>query len=89
MECEGPLVPIFPFGTGVVTPSGPSGVSGKPSAVSSVVLRCEECEGVSEDALGWIALLINDEEEPDEDAYVVTYCPECAAREFPHISKLR
>jgi len=39
--------------------------------------------------LGWIALVVNDEGEPDQDAYVETYCPECAAREFPQISRLR
>jgi Zn finger protein HypA/HybF involved in hydrogenase expression len=68
--------------------SGPSG-SPEPSAMTSVVLRCEECECVSEDALGWIALVVNDEEEPDQDAYVVAYCPKCTAREFPQISRLR
>jgi len=46
------------------------------------VLRCEECSCVTEDALGWIATVIDDEEELDFEAYVVAYCPRCAEREF-------
>jgi hypothetical protein len=55
--------------------------------LTSAVLRCVECESVSEDGLGWIALIIDGDEEWDENAYVVAYCPKCAAREFLYISK--
>ena len=47
-----------------------------------LVVRCEECPSRSETAQGWIALIIDDEEEPDVDPYVVAYCPNCAQREF-------
>jgi len=31
---------------------------------------------------GWIALIVDDEEEPETPDYVVTYCPTCTEREF-------
>jgi hypothetical protein len=46
------------------------------------MLLCEECESSSADGFGWIAVVVNDEEETEQDAYVVTYCPACALREF-------
>jgi hypothetical protein len=46
------------------------------------LLHCEECGCVSEDALGWIATVIDDEEQLAVDPYVVSYCPPCAEREF-------
>ena len=33
-------------------------------------VRCEECPSRSEDARGWVALIIDDDEEPDVDPYV-------------------
>jgi hypothetical protein len=45
------------------------------------MLRCEECQGISEDAREWIAHLVDDEEEPGADTYIVAYCPTCAERE--------
>ena len=50
----------------------------------SAVLKCEECQRSSEAGLGWIALIVNDEQDPDWETYVVTYCPACAAREFEY-----
>ena len=46
-------------------------------------IQCEECLCLSEDAIGWIANVVEaDEEEPDLAPYIVTYCPQCAEREF-------
>jgi hypothetical protein len=46
-------------------------------------VQCEECLCLSEDATGWIGKVVEgDEEEPDLEPYVVTYCPDCAEREF-------
>ena len=44
-------------------------------------LRCEECSLTTELARGWRAM-IDDDEAPETDAYVVYYCPSCAQREF-------
>ena len=43
------------------------------------VLRCIECECLSETAPGWVAVVVED---PDrvEPAGIATYCPPCAAR---------
>jgi hypothetical protein len=41
----------------------------------AAALRCEECGCLSEEARDWIAHIVEDDEEPDADAYVVTYCP--------------
>jgi MoxR-like ATPase len=38
-------------------------------------VRCEECRCISEDARDWIAKLIEDDEEPDSESFVVLYCP--------------
>jgi hypothetical protein len=56
------------------------------------VLECEECAVISETAEGWAAFVVSDEEERAvelnaaesyiEQRQVVTYCPECAKREF-------
>jgi hypothetical protein len=45
-------------------------------------VRCEERRCISEDARDWIAKLIDDDEEPDYESFVVLYCPACAEREF-------
>ena len=45
-------------------------------------LRCEECGCTTELARGWRAMIVDDEEDPEMDAYVVCYCPSCAQREF-------
>jgi hypothetical protein len=37
---------------------------------------------------GWIAVIVDDEEEADVGAYVVTYCPACAKREFGFVGRL-
>ena len=47
-----------------------------------VVLHCEECERVSLEGRGWMAFIVEDEDEPETPAYVVSYCPTCAEREF-------
>jgi len=44
-------------------------------------MRCAECQCVSDDAPGWVALLAraeDDAEQPD----MVAFCPPCASREF-------
>ena len=33
-------------------------------------------------ARGWRAQIVDDEEDPEMDAYVFRYCPRCAQREF-------
>ena len=53
-----------------------------------LVLRCEECSSRSDDGRGWIAVIVDDEEEADVGAYVVTYCPACAKREFGFVGRL-
>jgi ribosomal protein L44E len=45
-------------------------------------LRCEECGCATELARGWRAQIVEDEDDPEMDAYVVCYCPSCAQREF-------
>jgi ribosomal protein L44E len=45
-------------------------------------LRCEECGCFTELARGWRAKIVEDEEDPEMDPYVVCYCPTCAQREF-------
>jgi hypothetical protein len=45
-------------------------------------VRCEERRCISEDARDWIAKLIDDDEEPGYESFVVLYCPDCAEREF-------
>jgi hypothetical protein len=45
-------------------------------------LRCEECCCTTEPARGWRAMIVDDEDDPEMDAYVVCYCPSCAQREF-------
>jgi hypothetical protein len=50
------------------------------------MLRCEECDAVCDYGAGWIAHLIDDDEEPEQGTSVVDYCPACAAREFGFVS---
>jgi hypothetical protein len=45
-------------------------------------LQCEECWRLSEDAAGWIAKVVDPDDDPDVESYVVTYCPDCAEHEF-------
>ena len=40
-------------------------------------LRCEECGCATELARGWRAQIVEDEDDPEMDAYVVCYCPSC------------
>ena len=50
----------------------------EPSApLVSFQLECVECRATSDEALGWKAYL-------DDDDQLVTYCAECAWREFGH-----
>ena len=42
-----------------------------------------------EEARGWIAHIVEDDEEPDADSYVVTYCPLCALLEFHRAPRSR
>ena len=44
-------------------------------------LRCEECGCATELARGWRAQIVEDEDDPEMDPYVVCYCPSCAQRE--------
>lgn len=46
------------------------------------ILRCEECPAATDDAVGWIALIVDDEEEPEPECSVAYYCPVCAEKEF-------
>ena len=48
------------------------------------MVRCEECRCVASDAdEAWVTYLhADDEEQPDEVWYFVSYCPSCAFREF-------
>ena len=41
-----------------------------PGYAKMTSVRCEECPSRSEDARGWVALIIDDDEEPDVDPYV-------------------
>jgi hypothetical protein len=46
-------------------------------------LICVECKAeASPDAVGWRAFIVGVGDEVDENEEVVTYCPECAEREF-------
>ena len=45
-------------------------------------LRCEQCGCTTKPARGWRAKIIDDEEDPEVDPYVVCFCPTCAQREF-------
>jgi hypothetical protein len=45
-------------------------------------MRCEECGCTTELARGWRAQIVDEEDDPEMDAYVVCYCPSCAQREF-------
>jgi hypothetical protein len=56
--------------------------------VASLV-RCEECRCISEDARDWIAKLIDDEQEPGSESFVVLYCPDCAEWEFERQARSR
>ena len=51
------------------------------------MLQWEECRCLSETAPGWVAILVDDPDEMDEDAFVVMYCPPCAARELGYIQR--
>jgi hypothetical protein len=51
-----------------------------------VVLHCEECAGISLNGRGWIALIIDDEEDPETPACVASWCAACAEREFGLVS---
>ena len=53
-----------------------------PERKLAAVVRCQECDCVSEDAREWIAKIVEDDEEPETEHYVVLYCPACAEREF-------
>lgn len=49
-----------------------------PAKQTQLPLRCAECGRESDpDAAGWRAYL-------DDDDQAVTFCPECAEREFGH-----
>ena len=51
-------------------------------------MRCQECRCVSRTAPGWIAKLVDDDEEaPDENPCLAFYCPVCAEREFSLATK--
>jgi hypothetical protein len=45
-------------------------------------VRCEECRQEARDgAAGWVAILVDVPDDPDEPE-VAVFCPSCAAREF-------
>jgi len=50
------------------------------------VLECQECGCVTEDAKGWVSLIVDDSDEFDFEEYVVSYCPLCADREFAYVA---
>jgi hypothetical protein len=52
-------------------------------------MRCDECGCVSEDACDWIAHIVEEDEGPDAETYVVTYCPLCALLEFHRAPRSR
>ena len=52
-----------------------------------MLLRCEGCNAICEYTKGWVAHLIDDAEEPEQDACVVVHCPSCAAREFAWVPR--
>src|SRR5262249_30543950 len=46
-------------------------------------MRCKECNAqADEHARGWRALIAFDPRDPDDEPVTVTYCPDCAWREF-------
>jgi hypothetical protein len=45
-------------------------------------LHCIECGAASVNAVGWRTYVVGVGDEVDPDEEVVTYCPECAEREF-------
>ena len=49
-------------------------------------LRCKECSCIGERARGWIAKIVEDEEQAAPGTCVVSYCPVCAEREFEWVS---
>jgi hypothetical protein len=51
-------------------------------------LACEECDRVSDDAHGWIAMVVENDE-LDTHLCVTFYCPLCAGREFNYVSRRR
>ena len=60
-----------------------------PEREAVAALRCEECGCLSEEARDWIAKIVEDDEDPDADTYVVTYCPLCALLEFRRAPRSR
>lgn len=48
-------------------------------------LACEECHHVTDEACGWIAKVIEDDDEFEIDPFLVFYCPTCAEREFSFV----
>jgi hypothetical protein len=53
-----------------------------PEREVALLVRCQECHCLSETAVDWIARIVEDDEEPEMEHYVVLYCPRCAEREF-------
>lgn len=48
-----------------------------------MLLRCEECAQVSDQAArGWRTLLAPDPDDAEAGPMLATYCPLCAVREF-------
>ncbi len=43
---------------------------------------CIECSVVTDDGIGWKAMLTVGDENAEDVEEVAVYCPECAAREF-------
>jgi hypothetical protein len=60
-----------------------------PERELAVALRCEECGCLSEEARDSKAHLLEDDEEPDAETYVVAYCPLCALLEFHRAPRSR
>jgi hypothetical protein len=52
------------------------------------MMRCAECNCVSEDAASWIALLGRDPDDDEAPKEVIAFCPVCAAREFRMAAKI-
>jgi hypothetical protein len=48
-------------------------------------LASEECGRVTDDAHGWIAKVVEDDDELDTHLCAFFYCPSCAEREFDFV----
>jgi hypothetical protein len=50
------------------------------------VLSCTECECVSRTGPGWVAVIVDDPDDPGPPG-IATYCPPCAARVLEYLPR--